>query len=180
LRWCPLEFYNKRMDEDPHRRRVDPRSPVQPDRGTGPYLLAAVVAAIAFWGLQQQWVQDSGPVRSGSERSGPPTTAQERTVQGIAAQDAKGDVRTIFSSDDYPVEAQRNGEEGTVQAELSIDARGRVLGCRVIRSSGHASLDSATCSIVQRRARFKPAQDVNGDAVASSVVTPPVVWRLEG
>jgi protein TonB len=101
-------------------------------------------------------------------------------VQGIAAQDAKADVRTIFSSDDYPADAQRNGEEGTVQAELSIDARGRVRGCRVIRSSGHASLDSATCSILQRRARFKPAQDVNGDAVASSVVTPLVVWRLEG
>jgi protein TonB len=91
-----------------------------------------------------------------------------------------GDLRTLFSADDYPAEAQRNGEEGTVQAELSVDARGHVRGCTVIHSSGHASLDSATCRILQRRARFDPAHDVNGDAVASSVVTPRIVWRLEG
>jgi protein TonB len=91
---------------------------------------------------------------------------------------AKGDVRYIFSDDDYPADAQRAGEEGTVQAKLDIDPSGRVVRCTVIRSSGHTSLDAGTCRILIRRARFVPAKDRNGEATADTYVTPPVTWRL--
>ena len=141
----------------------------EPKRSIVPILAATFVAAIAVWTFQQQSIEDL--VSSGThflETKGP--------GQG----NAKGDLRTLFSADDYPADAQRNGEEGTVQAELAVDPRGRVSRCLIIRSSGHSSLDKATCNILERRARFRPARDRNGDAVGDRVITPPVVWRLEG
>ena len=146
--------------------RPDPRSPVQPGPSNAPYFLLAAVAAIALWAFQQNWTQDSQP---------PMTKPQEPAPSGPA----KGDVRTLFSADDYPAEAQVNGEEGTVQARLTIAVDGTVGACTIIRSSGHRSLDDATCRILRQRAKFRPARDDYGRAVADTVVTPPVTWRLE-
>jgi protein TonB len=101
-----------------------------------------------------------------------------RKVQ--SAQSAKGDLRSLFSADDYPASAQSAGAEGTVQASLTIGPDGRVVGCNVTRSSGNSSLDGATCNILRRRAKFTPARDSNGQPTTDSVSTPPIVWRLEG
>ena len=101
-----------------------------------------------------------------------------RKVQ--SAQSAKGDLRSLFSADDYPASAQSAGAEGTVQASLTIGPDGRVVGCNVTRSSGNSSLDGATCNILRRRAKFTPARDSNGQPTTDSISTPPIVWRLEG
>ncbi len=98
----------------------------------------------------------------------------------VSAQSAKGDLRTLFSADDYPAAAQSAGAEGTAQATLSIGADGRVVGCNLIRSTGNSSLDSATCNILRRRAKFTPARDTNGNPVGDTITTPPITWRLEG
>lgn len=145
--------------QDRFKQKFDRRSPVQPDRNSAAYFIIAIVAAIAIWTFQQRAIEDSN-----SE------PAQQPTL---------GDIRAVFSADDYPAKAQRNGEEGTVQARLAVDTRGRVTRCSIIRSSGHASLDQVTCDILRKRASFIPARDANGKAVPDSVVTPPVVWRLE-
>ncbi|HET7282543.1 MAG TPA: energy transducer TonB [Sphingomicrobium sp.] len=101
-----------------------------------------------------------------------------RKVQ--SATSAKGDLRTLFSADDYPAAAQSAGAEGTAQAELTIGPDGRVVGCNLTRSTGNSSLDSATCNILRRRAKFTPARDSNGNPTTDTVSTPPIVWRLEG
>jgi len=101
-----------------------------------------------------------------------------RKVQ--SATSAKGDLRTLFSADDYPAAAQAAGAEGTAQATLTIGPTGQVVGCNLIRSTGNSALDSATCNILRRRAKFTPARDSNGQATTDSVTTPPIVWRLEG
>lgn len=101
-----------------------------------------------------------------------------RKVQ--SATSAKGDLRTLFSADDYPAAAQAAGAEGTAQAELTIGSDGRVVGCSLTRSTGNSALDSATCSILRRRAKFTPARDSNGNPTTDTVSTPPIVWRLEG
>jgi protein TonB len=145
---------------DPFKQRFDRRSPVQPHRSPAPYFVAAIIVAVASWAIQQRAVENSNP-----ERTSYPT---------------RGDVRALFSSDDYPADAQQNGEEGSVRARLTVDARGRVAKCTIIRSSGHVSLDKATCDVLRDRARFSPARDANGKAVSDSFVTPLVVWRLEG
>jgi TonB family protein len=158
------------MRENPGRRKPDPRSPVQPGRNPAPYFLAAIVAAVAIWVIQQNMLQDFPDV---SDR-----TAVDRERPRRA--DARGDLRSVFSSDDYPVIAQQNGEEGSVRAELIVDDHGRVSRCSILSSSGHRSLDHATCQILQRRARFTPARDVNGRPMPDRIVTPSIVWRLEG
>ena len=151
----------------PERRdRPDPRSPVQPAPSSAPYVIAAIGLAIVIWATQQIWTQLSN---FNSERARPISSSPEHA----------GDLRTVFSGDDYPRDAQIKGEEGTAQARLSVDAKGKVSACTIIRSSGSQSLDEATCRILKRRARFIPAHDANEEPVPTSVVTPPVTWRLE-
>jgi protein TonB len=101
-----------------------------------------------------------------------------RKVQ--SAQSAKGDLRTLFTGDDYPPAASAAGAEGTAQATLTIGPDGRVTGCNITRSTGNSSLDSATCSILRRRAKFTPARDSNGNPTSDTVETPPIRWQLEG
>jgi protein TonB len=86
----------------------------------------------------------------------------------------------LFSADDYPASAQAAGAEGTAQAQLTIGPDGRVVGCNLTRSTGNGALDSATCNILRRRAKFSPARDSNGQPTSDTVSTPPIVWRLEG
>jgi protein TonB len=155
------------------RRSNDPKRVIEePPRSLLPFIALAIVAAVGFWSIEQS-MRDSTPeaIQSVSKTQRP---------DELGARSSKADLRTVFSADDYPADAQRNGEQGTVQATLAIDARGQVSGCTIVRSSGHASLDNATCDILQRRARFSPARDLSGDAIPSTVTTPPVVWRLEG
>ena len=98
----------------------------------------------------------------------------------VSAQSAKGDVRTLFSADDYPASAQAAGAEGTAQATLTIGPDGRVVGCNLIKSTGNGALDSATCNILRRRAKFTPARDSNGNPTTDTYTTPPIRWQLEG
>jgi TonB family protein len=140
-----------------------------------PYLVVATIAGIAIWTVQQNRIQDSS-----FERIEDTDGSREGTQAPAAPQQvAKGDLRTLFSSNDYPRDSQLAGEEGTVQAELAIDKRGRVSKCTIIRNAT-PQLDRTTCNLLKRRARFTPARDVNGTTVADTVVTPPIVWRLEG
>ena len=78
---------------------------------------------------------------------------------------------------EYPAGA--NGAQGTVGFQLTIDPAGRVIGCAVTRSSGSRVLDEATCRLLQRRARYTPARDSNGNP-AVGTVEDDVVWKLPG
>jgi TonB family protein len=154
---------------DRRKPKFDPRSPVQPAASAVPYFVFAAVAAVLVWALQQNWLSSSIGQRDAPQSSAMPD-----------AQRPRGDVRSVFTADDYPASAQRNGEEGTAQAQLTVGADGRVTRCVIVRSSGSTSLDSATCSVIEKRARFTPALDRSGNPISSTVVTPPVTWRLEG
>jgi protein TonB len=153
------------------RQKVDPRTPVQPGQSAAPYFIAAFVAAILIWTAQQYWIAGSSSGRPRQQAPAP---------QAAPAKAAEGDLRTVFSADDYPMIAQALNEEGTVQVKLTVSTSGHVSACDVIRSSGHKALDDRTCSVLQRRARFTPARAADGRAIASTVVSPPIVWRLEG
>jgi len=107
----------------------------------------------------------------------PPPPPPHKTV---SAQSARGDLRTLFSADDYPAAAQAAEAQGTAQATLTVSPSGQVVGCSLIRSTGNGALDAATCNILRRRAKFTPARDSNGQPTTDTVTTPPIVWRLEG
>jgi protein TonB len=90
---------------------------------------------------------------------------------------AQGSLPGLFSNDDYPPSALSRGEQGTTAVSLTVGPDGRVSGCSVTSSSGSTSLDSTTCSILKRRARFTPAKDQNGSPISDTASTR-VKWVL--
>jgi TonB family protein len=88
------------------------------------------------------------------------------------------EVNSWFTAEDYPIEAQKKGIEGTAVFEVEVDTAGKPSACRIVRSSGSSILDQKTCDIVLLRARFKPAMR-HGKAVPGRF-SKPTTWRLEG
>lgn len=97
---------------------------------------------------------------------------------GRIAKPAKGDLRKLFSSDDYPDEAFFRNQGGQSQLILLVNESGKVAGCDVLSPSGIPALDIMGCQVISKRATFTPALDANGKAVRSIVVTPPIVWSM--
>ena len=97
---------------------------------------------------------------------------------GSIAVPSKGDLRGVFNVGDYPSEALYRNQEGQAQFLLLIDEQGKVAGCHVSKPSGIPALDGMGCQAIRERARFKPALDRAGRPVRSTVVTPPITWRL--
>src|SRR5258705_6889733 len=77
---------------DKVKQKFDPRSPVQHDRGAALYFIVAIIAAIAIWTIQQRAIEDSSP--------------------GATSRPTRGDLRAVFSADDYLADPHRNGEQG--------------------------------------------------------------------
>ncbi len=75
----------------------------------------------------------------------------------------------------YPLDAARNGLEGTVLLRLRVDTAGKVTEVEIIESSGHDSLDRAAVEAVKRW-KGRPARRF-GRAIASEEVLP-VRFRL--
>lgn len=69
---------------------------------------------------------------------------------------------------DYPAAAIAAREQGTVSFRLDVSAEGRVTGCTITGSSTSSILDSSTCGLMVRRARYNPARDATGKAIAST------------
>jgi protein TonB len=104
----------------------------------------------------------------------PPAPPPPRVSQ---AAKAKGNLVALFSNDDYPASALRNEEQGTTVVRLTIGPDGRVSDCSITSSSGSSSLDSTTCNILRRRARFTPAKDQAGNPI-SDTYTQRIRWEI--
>ncbi|WP_206237824.1 energy transducer TonB [Novosphingobium terrae] len=74
-----------------------------------------------------------------------------------------------IKSSDYPEAARTAGAHGTTSVTISVSAQGRPSGCRLVESSHNRDLDAATCDLVLKRFRFRPARDSAGHAVAGEV-----------
>jgi TonB family protein len=88
---------------------------------------------------------------------------------------ATANIVKLFSSLDYPAVALERGQSGIVSFALLIDEAGRVADCTVMDTSGVASLDTQTCSVLTERARFKPATGADGKPVKDAM-TGRVKW----
>lgn len=105
--------------------------------------------------------------------------ARERArPDGTAAMDGPDrDATPLHRIDpEYPVDAYRNREEGTVLVIASLDASGKPTGVDLVRRSGSRALDQAALDAV-RQWTFEPAVR-NGRAVASEVQVP-VTFRID-
>ena len=89
----------------------------------------------------------------------------------------RGTTQSYVSVDDYPAAALAMRARGTVGFRLTIGANGRVTGCAITRSSGSSVLDSATCNLIRRRARYTPAMDSSGNP-AVGTIDQQIEWTL--
>lgn len=78
---------------------------------------------------------------------------------------------------DYPAGDLRRESQGVARFALTIGTDGRVDSCRITMSSGSPSLDEATCRLVSRRARFKPALGSDGLPVPGSFASA-IRWEI--
>lgn len=89
----------------------------------------------------------------------------------------RGKPGTWVTNADYRPRWIREGLTGSARFALSIDAAGKVTGCTITRSTGHAALDAATCELVTKRARFDAARDGSGKPVAGTYANT-VTWNI--
>lgn len=82
----------------------------------------------------------------------------------------------LIQQGDYPIEAIRKGEEGTVRVKLRVSAEGLVTNCSILQSAS-PSLDATTCRIITERARYIPASDDAGNAIEADVEQA-IRWEL--
>lgn len=87
-------------------------------------------------------------------------------------------VTEIFSDDDYPAQAARQGWEGTANVEVEVSADGLVSGCNSFgKEPIRQILVITTCDVISKRWRFSPALDAKGQATQASLRTS-VKWAL--
>lgn len=84
---------------------------------------------------------------------------------------------SLFAPADYPAEALAQRAQGSTRYRIQISEVGRAEKCEIVRSSGSAALDQATCRIITSRSRFRPALDAAGRPVASNF-TGTIHWIL--
>ena len=85
--------------------------------------------------------------------------------QGVRARFISGGI----DPPDYPRRAVERRAQGTTYIRFTIMPNGRVRDCVVTRSSGHRELDAVTCPLLERRLRYHPARDANGQPVAETI-----------
>ena len=154
------------------RSRPDPRSPVQPAGiGAAPLIVVVLFGLFAIWTLRDAW--------SGLLPESSPAPITKWKVPDQLPQSARGNLQAVFTPDDYPLFALWNEDQGTAKVRMEVDETGSVSDCAVVESSGSRSLDSATCRILEERARFTPAFDRTGRPVKDTYEQR-ITWRLEG
>jgi TonB family protein len=95
---------------------------------------------------------------------------------GVGAK-AVANLASYFSDNDYPEDAIYRGLSGTTGLALLINEEGKVADCMVVQTSGQAGLDTQSCAIIKRRARFTPARGIDGKPTKDRV-TSRISWRI--
>ncbi len=122
-------------------------------------MMGGIVAGVALAGMAAFAVQADPP----NGRAMPP--------QPIAPNGS------WMTDEDYPAEARKNGQQGTTGFVLTVSSSGKVTACRITQTSGSEVLDQATCAVMVRNMRFRPARDAAGKAVEGEV-TSRFTWKL--
>jgi protein TonB len=92
--------------------------------------------------------------------------------EGAGSGDGGGDLEWLAGEirrSDYPRGPLRAGAGGRVEFRYIVGIRGRVTACGITRSSGNRDLDIATCRLVMKRFRYRPATDAFGRPVVAEV-----------
>lgn len=77
------------------------------------------------------------------------------------------DEDTWLSAKDYPAYLQKARMGGRLAVRLTVDKSGKASSCFVMKSNKPQLFDDAVCLGLMKRAKFEPARNASGDAVAS-------------
>ena len=88
-------------------------------------------------------------------------------------------MQEVVTDEDYPEKALQAEEQGAVQIEVKVSAKGTPESCAVRSSSGSQSLDARSCELYMTRARYAPARNAKGKAISANS-THVVHWALSG
>lgn len=89
-----------------------------------------------------------------------------------------GNLSGVLKSDDYPAVALDKGQSGMATLALLVDENGKVADCTIVGTSGAAALDAQSCSLLKKRARFKPAIGLDGKPAKGSFIQR-ITWRTK-
>ena len=87
-------------------------------------------------------------------------------------------ISSLFRSEDYPTIATWQNQEGRVQLNFLVDETGAVRDCSVDSTSGVPVLDTMSCYVIQKRAKFTPARAPDGKPRKSTDIQA-IFWKLE-
>ena len=79
-------------------------------------------------------------------------------------------IRGRIKGSDIPDPVLDTGFSGVIGVRFRVGTDGHVFECTVIRSSGNALMDQATCNAIEKRFRYDPWRDSAGRPVASTVL----------
>jgi TonB family protein len=102
----------------------------------------------------------------------PPDAPNSRLTRGPV-----GDLQNVFKPEDYPWTAVHKRLQGSATMEILIDEKGAVADCSITETSGYATIDAQSCAIIQERAKFEPAIDMQGKPTRSSY-SQRIIWKL--
>jgi hypothetical protein len=94
--------------------------------------------------LIQSWGYDPAVIKSASRRVAP-----------------TGSPANWVTDNDFPSGAL--GHNGFLRFRLDVDDKGKVAGCHILDRTDPNDFSKATCDLLTRRARFKPALDAAGN-----------------
>jgi protein TonB len=94
---------------------------------------------------------------------------------GMARRAAKiaGELKTK----DFPRSGANERDGRFIVVRYAVGTDGRVRNCRVVQSSGSAEADAITCNLIERRFRYRPAEDASGRPVADDTGWKQWWWR---
>ena len=120
--------------------------------------------------------QPAPPSESPASTTTRPARKADSTGPALASRINRAPEPIARIQPEYPTQALRNHEEGTVLVRVNVDANGMATNPEVVNRSGSRELDRAAMDAV-RRWQFKPALK-DGKAIASAVEVP-VEFKLD-
>jgi protein TonB len=163
--------------EEPEEEPEEEPPPPEPDTPPPPIVAPPPPINIAVAPPQVQVVDRPPPIQQPvipvARPPAPPPPSQAR---GVRPRNQSSWASRIQQN--YPARALREGTEGTVGVNVTVNGEGRVSACSVTSSSGSSALDEAACQGMQRYARFDPALSADGSPISASWSTR-IVYQLQ-
>jgi TonB family protein len=126
------------------------------------------------WSSSMMWKLENPPPAPEPIGAASPTTAA--TPQGGSPVTPLQNPGTWLRDAEVPASARKGS--GTVSVRLDVAPSGMVSGCTIIKSDVSPALNAATCAMFARNARFKPARDASGKAIASTYTVPGIHYSF--